>query len=249
MDRYSSFPARRIALSAIGEVTPESSPDAVRRGLRRGAGLLKGFIRSVRSAVYWLACGIPYFRFVRETRDSQSPRTFGMWFMQKVMGFNRSVYWPVHFTSKVNQWQNVLVGVDTSPGYEPGCYIQGLGRIYIGDYTEIGQNVGIISANHDPYDHSRHEASEVVRIGSYCWIGMGAIILPGVELGDFTIVGAGAVVTRSVPDGYAVLAGNPARVIKQLDPQLCVRYRYGREYRGYIPASRFEEWKRWRMWL
>lgn len=200
-------------------------------------------------ASYELACAIPYFRFVRETRDSQNPRTFRTWFAQKMIGFNRRVYWPVHFTSKVNQWQNILVGVDTSPGYEPGCYIQGIGRIHIGDYTEIAQNVGIISANHDQYNHSEHDRGDMVRIGSYCWIGMAAIILPGVELGDFTVVGAGSVVTKSFPQGYVVIAGNPASVIRHLDPERCVRYRYEHEYRGYILASRFEQWKRWRLWV
>ena len=163
--------------------------------------------------------------------------------------FNRGVYWPVHFTSKVNQWQNVLVGVDTSPGYEPGCYIQGLGRIYIGDYTEIAPNVGIVSANHDPYDHSTHDTSQAVRIGSYCWIGMGAVILPGVELGDFTVVGAGAVITKPFPEGYVIIAGNPGRVIACLEPDRCIRYRHDHEYRGYIRADRFEQWKRWRLWV
>ena len=170
-----------------------------------------------------------------------------MWFMQKVLGFNRGAYWPVHFTSTVNQWQSVLVGIDTSPGYAPGCYIQGIGQVYIGDYTLIGPNVGIISANHDPYNQTQHDASKAVRIGDYCWIGMGAVILPGVVLGDFTVVGAGAVVTQSVVEGYAVIGGNPGRIIKRLDPDRCVRYRSPNEYRGYIPADRFEQWKRWRM--
>jgi acetyltransferase-like isoleucine patch superfamily enzyme len=172
-----------------------------------------------------------------------------MWFMQKVIGFNRGAYWPMHFTSRVNQWQNVLVGIDTSPGYERGCYIQGLGKVFIGDYTEVAQNVGIISANHDVNDHSRHAVSDGVCIGSYCWIGMGAIILPGVTLGDFTVVGAGSVVTKSFPEGYAVVAGNPAGVIRSLDPTTCIRYEYQHEYRGYIKAEKFQEWKRWRLWV
>lgn len=230
-------------------VARRSSSGWLRRVLRLPVALLRAGSLQLRVASYDLACAIPYFRFVRETRDSQNPRTFRIWFVQKVLGFNRGAYWPIHFTSRVNQWQNILVGVDTSPGYERGCYIQGLGRIYIGDYTEIAQNVGIISANHDPYNHSEHDRSEVVRIGSYCWIGMAAIILPGVELGDFTVVGAGSVVTKSFPQGYVVIAGNPASVIRHLDPEGCVRHRYDHEYRGYIPVSKFEEWKRWRVWV
>ena len=50
-------------------------------------------------------------------------------------------------------------------------------------------------------------------IGNDVWIGQRVIILPGVRIGDGVIIGAGAVVTKDVPD-YAVVAGNPARIIK-----------------------------------
>lgn len=46
---------------------------------------------------------------------------------------------------------------------------------------------------------------------------MHSIILPGVVLGDHTIVGAGSVVTHSFPEGYCILAGNPAKIVRKLD--------------------------------
>jgi acetyltransferase-like isoleucine patch superfamily enzyme len=49
-------------------------------------------------------------------------------------------------------------------------------------------------------------------------------VLPGVQLGDFTIVGAGAVVTKSFPEGYYVIAGNPARIVKSLNKAECDAY-------------------------
>jgi maltose O-acetyltransferase len=52
-----------------------------------------------------------------------------------------------------------------------------------------------------------------VRIGNRCFIGGGAMILPGVTVGDGAIVGAGAVVFEDVPPRSAV-GGNPARVLK-----------------------------------
>jgi len=54
-----------------------------------------------------------------------------------------------------------------------------------------------------------------VVIGDYVWIGYGAIVLPGATIGDCCVVGAGAVVTRDVPPN-SVVAGNPARVLRQL---------------------------------
>lgn len=54
-----------------------------------------------------------------------------------------------------------------------------------------------------------------VRIGDKTWIGFGASILKGVSVGEGAVVGANAVVTRDVPP-YTVVAGNPARVVRQL---------------------------------
>lgn len=186
---------------------------------------------------------IPALRPIHETRDTQTPITVRMWFLQKVLGFNRAAYWPVHFTSIVSgSWQNVYCGIETCPGFSPGCYIQAIGKIYIGDYTQIAPNVGIISANHNLHDNRKHIVSEV-RIGSYGWIGMNAVILPGVILGDFTVVGAGAVVTKSFEEGYCVLAGNPARVVRKLDPTQCVRHHSTYEYNGYVKHVDFEAFR------
>ena len=81
--------------------------------------------------------------------------------------------------------------------------------------------MGIISSNHDAIDNDVQVKGTPIVIGRFCWMGMGTVILPEVQLGDFTIVGAGAVVTKSFPEGYCVLGGNPAKVIKQLNREEC----------------------------
>ena len=185
----------------------------------------------------------PFFRFVEETADTQTPATLEQWFVQTILTQNTGPYWPVHPSSTITNWRNVLAGIETSPGMMSGCYIAALDKIYIGDYTQIAPNVGIISGNHLPEDNRQYVLGEV-RIGAYCWIGMGAVILPGVTLGDFTVVGAGAVVSRSEPNGHCVLAGTPARKVRDLDPAKCVRHRSQHEYHGFIPKARFEEFRR-----
>ena len=185
---------------------------------------------------------LPCFRFDRETRFTQTPATIEAWISQNVFGRNRGPYWPVHPSSCVIGWRSILVGIETSPGLMPGCYIQGIGTIQIGDYTQVASNVGIISANHDLHDSRVHHA-ERVEIGSYCWIGMGAVVLPGVTLGDFTVVGANAVVTKSFPDGHCVVAGNPAKKIRELDRSKCRRYTSPHEYHGFIRKDRFPEYR------
>jgi serine acetyltransferase len=184
---------------------------------------------------------LPYFRFIPETRNTQTPITFLTWFLQKVVGINRGPYWPMHYSSTISGgWRNVYAGVEVSPGLSPGCYIQAIGKIYIGDYTQIGPNVGLISSNHSLVNNSEHLVDEI-RIGKYCWIGMGAVILPGITLGDYTIVGAGSIVTKPFPDGYCVIAGNPARLVRQLEQEECIFHRSKHEYNGYIPAKDFND--------
>jgi acetyltransferase-like isoleucine patch superfamily enzyme len=199
--------------------------------------------------LYRSIINIPYFHFVKNTRHSPVYCSLRMWFMQKVLGFNKKAYWPIHFTSKINQYKHIIIGVETNPGYEPGCYIQGIGKVYIGDYTRIAQNVGIISSNHDLYDSSKHNLSSKVVIGNYCWLGMNSVILPDVTLGDFTIVGAGSVVTKSFPEGYCVIAGNPAKIIKYLQKDKCIPYKNEPEYIGYIPKEKFEEFRKNKLWI
>ena len=80
----------------------------------------------------------------------------------------------------------------------------------------IAPNVGIITANHNPDDLMEHLPPQTVEIGDGCWVGMNSVILPGVTLGPRTVVGAGAVVTKSFPEGHVVIAGNPARILRQL---------------------------------
>ena len=186
---------------------------------------------------------IPYLNVVSKTRGTQTPVNPSHLIWQKVIGINRKAYWPVHFSSIVTHPENIFAGVDTSPGYSHGCYIQGKGEIFIDDYTQIAPNVGIISSNHDVYDNSKH-INHKVKIGKYCWIGMGALIMPGVELGDFTIVGAGSVVTKSFSEGYCVVAGNPAKMIKKLDRNNCVRHKNEIEYHGFIPKKKFESFRK-----
>jgi maltose O-acetyltransferase len=87
-------------------------------------------------------------------------------------------------------------------------------EVVIGDQTQIGPGVQILTADHPRDAAQRAEGIEFgkpVTIGRNVWIGGGAIILPGVTIGDDAVIGAGSVVTRDVPEG-ATAVGNPARV-------------------------------------
>ena len=146
--------------------------------------------------------------------------------------------WPVHRNSEVTHPQNIYVGINSNAGTRPGCYLQGNGGIWIGNYVHFASNIGIISGNHSLYNQMEHELKEV-RIDDYCWIGMNVVILPGVHLGPRTIVGAGSVVTKSFPDGYCVIGGNPARIIKLIDKEKFVPTKFKTEFYGYVAKNKF----------
>lgn len=145
-------------------------------------------------------------------------------FHRKILRQNAATSWAVHYTSTIHFPKNINRGINVYPGDSPGNYIEASNGISIGDYTNIGPNVGIISANHNAINNALIEITAPIKIGKFCWIGMNAVILPGVELGDFTIVGAGTVVSKSFPDGYCVLGGSPAQIINYLDKDACNQF-------------------------
>jgi acetyltransferase-like isoleucine patch superfamily enzyme len=102
--------------------------------------------------------------------------------------------------------------------------LYGLGGLKIGDWTRIAPHSLIIPANHrfaNPTIEIKKQglSKKGVAIGRDVWIGTNCSILDGVSIGDGAVIGAGSVVTRSVPP-FAVVAGNPARVMKYRDAEL-----------------------------
>lgn len=91
--------------------------------------------------------------------------------------------------------------------------------IYVGDYTMFGPNVVVATAGHPILPQLREKEYQYnfpVRIGRNCWIGAGAILVPGVTIGDDVVIGAGSVVTKDIPD-RVVAVGNPCRVLRQVN--------------------------------
>lgn len=95
-----------------------------------------------------------------------------------------------------------------------GANISGKGLVTIGRHVMMGYECFIITQNHKYLEegYDGYDIRDVI-IDDYAWIGHRATILPGVHIGKHAIVGAGAVVTKNVPD-YAIVGGNPARIIK-----------------------------------
>lgn len=96
-------------------------------------------------------------------------------------------------------------------------------RVIIGSDTYCGPYVYITSTNHSYDDPAQPVGkqwprTEPVTIGPGCWLGTGAVVLPGARLGRNVVVAAGAVVRGEVAD-HSVVAGAPARTVRSWDPE------------------------------
>ena len=92
-------------------------------------------------------------------------------------------------------------------------------HIYVGDYTMFGPNVTVATAGHPVLPELRKEGYQYnasITIGKNCWIGAGAIILPGITIGDNVVIGAGSIVTKDIPSNV-VAVGNPCKVLREVN--------------------------------
>lgn len=92
-------------------------------------------------------------------------------------------------------------------------------HIYVGDYALFGPNVVLATANHPFLPELRKKGYQYnlpIHIGKGCWLGAGAVVVPGVTIGEYAVIGAGSVVTRDIPPNV-LAAGAPCRVLRELD--------------------------------
>lgn len=137
------------------------------------------------------------------------------------VGKNLCVFSPFYCEYGVN----IKVGEGCFVNYS--CTFLDISPIVLGNGVWIGANVTVATPNHpllsderlpQDYPDGNHdlEYSNPITIKDNVWICSGAIICGGVTIGENSVIAAGAVVTRDVP-ANSLVAGMPARVIRQLD--------------------------------
>ena len=97
-----------------------------------------------------------------------------------------------------------------------GAVIGAVESIEIGDDTLIGDFSAVYDSNYHELEPSLPDKPRPVRIGRNVWIGSGVLVLPGSEIGDHTVVAARSVVKGVLPP-RVLAAGNPAKVIRELE--------------------------------
>lgn len=98
-----------------------------------------------------------------------------------------------------------------------------IGPVTIGNDVMLAQNIVLSGLNHGYEDikivpHKQPVTKKRITLEDEVWIGANSVVVAGVTIGKHSVIAAGSVVTKNIPP-YSVAVGNPARVIKQYNPQ------------------------------
>lgn len=150
---------------------------------------------------------------------SYSKYNFGQLYLRRFIlkSLCKNVGTEVNLDRNVNilDWNKISIGNNSGFGMNSR-----IGSVKIGNNVMMGPDCLILTKNHNfsdinvPMCKQGYQNDKPVVIGDDVWIGQRVVILPGIKIGSHSIIGAGSVVTKDV-DKYSVVAGNPARLIKQ----------------------------------
>lgn len=166
-----------------------------------------------------IICSFLYYSIARHLPGSDVPYSLGS---KKFRGFLcRKLFKKVGKNINIEHGAFFGAGRDIEIGQNSGlglhCRVSG--PLKIGDHVMMGPDVLIYTQNHQmsrtdiPMMQQGNAEKKPVTIGNDVWIGARAIILPGIFIGDGAVIAAGAIVTKNV-EAYAIVGGNPARIIK-----------------------------------
>jgi len=142
-------------------------------------------------------------------------------FFKNILRRNNTLKCNIHFTSTVVcgdkcNYFNDLITL-SSFALSGHCYFQAINGIQLGKNCLFAPGVKLISSNHSVKNVHESVKTRPIIIGDDSWLGTNVIVLPGVHLGKGCIVGAGSVVTKSFVEENIIIAGNPAKIIRQYE--------------------------------
>lgn len=187
-----------------------------RAGDRDGAGLDRLDVAACRQArpyrageyfgrVLW-SLASPLFRF--------SPRPLFAWRRLLLRAFGARIGRDAHVYPSAWIYLPWMLTLGEQASIGEWAMIYNLGPVAIGDRATISHRAHLCAGTHDYRDPALPLLRLPIKIGAQAWVCADAFVGPGRRVGEGAIVGAAAVVASDVPD-WQIVAGNPARIIKQ----------------------------------
>jgi len=170
--------------------------------------IIKGFILIFDDTIFRIIVKFFYPQYKRQKKGYMYNFSIiqKYFFMQKIIGFNRSVPWPVDFRSKILGYEYIKKGIMCDPGDNIGIYINAYGGLILGNNVNIGQNTVITTTNHNIYDHRKISTKKMgIVIGNNVWIGANCSIVAGVKIGNNVTIGAGCTIRKNIPSNTIVI--------------------------------------------
>lgn len=179
------------------------------------------------AAVRWRrdVWGDARLRLLYEVGYFPSHKVRNFWYRRSGMQLDRSsaIHWRAQFYAP----ENITIGPWTTIG--DSCFLDGRSGLTIGERVNLGSHVRIWTRQHDIDAPDFAEVGGPVVIERYAYLGSGSVVLPGVTVGEGAVVGAASVVTKDVPP-YCLVAGAPARVMRQRSKDLDYKLGYAKRF-------------------
>ncbi len=146
-------------------------------------------------------------------------------FYRRIMGFQLEDGVAIHLGARFDCTRGLKIGKNSI--INENCRLDPRGGITIGSNVSISAETIILTADHDPDSQDFDGRALTVRIADRAWVGTRVIILPGVTVGEGAVIAAGAVATKNVA-AYSIVAGVPARLIRERSRDLSYQLSYAR---------------------
>jgi acetyltransferase-like isoleucine patch superfamily enzyme len=114
----------------------------------------------------------------------------------------------------VEMWVGRRLSMGSCSTIGQRCYIDARGGIRMDSSASVSREAALLTATHMPDDPDFTATFAPIHLGRGSWIGVRALLMPGVRIGEGAVVGAGAVVTSNVAP-YDIVAGVPARTVRK----------------------------------
>lgn len=186
---------------------------------------LPSHLRTLVVGNYWRLLDL--LDFTAELVCAIPSHTLRRFFLIHMLGVHIGPSTNVHRGCRLYSPRNIKIGSHTVINRD--VLLDGRAGLFIGDNVSVSERVVILTLEHDPNDRDFASRGGQVRVEDKVFIGVHAIILPGIQVSEGAVIAAGAVVTSDVP-AYSIYAGVPARSIGERRRDLC----YQLDYRKFL---------------